>query len=55
MPVNAWGAIGYRYKGPLLFVKRTGKKGAFKEVDYLNQVLALYINSILEAFAEVTH
>jgi hypothetical protein len=55
IPVNAWGAIGYRYKSPLIFVKGTGKKGAFKQVDYLNQVLVPYIKGILEAFAKVTH
>jgi transposase len=54
-PVNAWGAIGYGYKSPLLFVRGSGKKGAFTQRDYLAQVLAPYIEGILEAFAEVTH
>ncbi|KAG4430256.1 hypothetical protein IFR05_014252, partial [Cadophora sp. M221] len=31
------------------------KNGAFKQADYLAQVLAPYIEGILEAFAEVTH
>jgi hypothetical protein len=35
VPVNAWGAIGYGYKSPLLFIDGTGKSGAFKQVDYL--------------------
>jgi hypothetical protein len=55
VPVNAWGAIGYRYKSPLLFVRGSGKKGAFTQKDYLSQVLAPYIEGILEAFAEVIH
>jgi hypothetical protein len=38
-PVNAWGAIRYGYKSPLLFVHGTSKSGAFKKVDYLAQVL----------------
>jgi transposase len=54
IPVNAWGAIGYGYKSPLLFVDGTGKKGAFKQVDYLSQVLE-YLQPILEAFALITH
>jgi hypothetical protein len=37
--VSAWGAIGYGYKSPLIFVKGTGKKDAFKQVDYLAQIL----------------
>jgi hypothetical protein len=54
MPVNAWGAIGYGYKSPLIFVDGIGKKGAFKQVDYLTQVLE-YLQPILEAFALITH
>jgi hypothetical protein len=38
-PVNAWGAIGYGYKSPLLFIHGTGKSGAFKQKDYLAQIL----------------
>ena len=53
-PVNAWGAIGYGYKSPLIFVHGSGKKGAFTQKDYLSQVLSR-IQPILEAFAEVTH
>jgi hypothetical protein len=34
-PVNAWGAIGYGYKSPLIFVHGTGKTGALKQTDYL--------------------
>jgi hypothetical protein len=40
VPVNAWGAIGYGYKSPLLFVDGSGKKGAFTQKDYLTQVLS---------------
>jgi transposase len=54
IPVNAWGAIGYGYKSPLIFVDSTGKKGAFKQVDYLAQVLK-HLQPILEAFALITH
>ena len=39
----------------MLFVRGSGKKGAFTQKDYLAQVLAPYIEGILEAFAEVTH
>jgi len=53
--VNAWGAIRYGYKSPLLFVKGTGKVGALKQVDYLGQVLEAHIRPILEDFAAVTH
>lgn len=53
-PVNAWGAIGYDYKSPLIFVDGTGKEGAFKQVDYLAQVLK-YLLPILDAFALVIH
>jgi hypothetical protein len=28
----------------LLFLKGTGKRGVFKQVDYLSQLLMLYIN-----------
>jgi hypothetical protein len=54
-PVNAWGAIGYGYKSPIVFVKRTGKVGAFKQMDYLAQVLEPHIRGILEAFAAVIY
>jgi len=54
-PVNAWGAIGYGYKSPLIFIHGTGEKGAFKQVDYLSQLLAPHIEGILEAFALKTH
>ena len=53
MPVNIWGAIGCDYKSPLIFVDGTGKKGAFKQVDYLAQVLE-HLLPILKAFALVT-
>ena len=52
--MNAWGAISYGYKSPLLFVNGIGKKGAFKQVDYLAQVL-LYLRPILDAFALITY
>jgi len=54
IPVHIWGAIGYGYKSPLRFVKGTGVHGAFKQVDYLAQVLE-YLQPILEAFALITH
>jgi hypothetical protein len=54
-PVNAWGAIGYGYKSPLLFIRGSGKKGAFTQIDYLSQVLAPHLEGIVEAFAAVTH
>jgi hypothetical protein len=54
-PVNAWGAIGYRYKSPLLFLRGSGKKGAFTQVDYLSQILAPHIEGIVNAFAAITH
>ena len=53
--VSAWGAIGYGYKSPLVFIHGTGKSLALKQVDYLAQVLEPYIRPILEAFAEITH
>jgi len=49
-PISAWGAIRYNYKLPLIFIYRTSKKGAFKQVDYLAQVLQLSIRTILAAF-----
>jgi hypothetical protein len=54
MPINTWGAISYNYKSPLIFVDGTGKKGAFKQVDYLAQVLK-YLLPILEAFALIIY
>jgi hypothetical protein len=54
-PVHAWGAIGYGYKSPLLFIHGSGKTGAFTQKDYLAQVLQPHIQPILEAFAAVTH
>ena len=54
-PVNAWGSIGYGYKSPLLFIDGTGKSGAFKQVDYLGQILESHIQAILEDFASITH
>jgi hypothetical protein len=35
-PVNVWGAIGYGYKSPLIFVYGSGKKGVFTQKDYLS-------------------
>jgi hypothetical protein len=54
-PVNAWGAIGYGYKSPLLFVHGSGKTGALTQKDYLTQVLAPHIKGIIHAFATITH
>lgn len=53
-PVNAWDAIGYGYKSPIIFLKDTGKLGTFKQTDYMLQVLE-HLQPILEAFALVTH
>ncbi|KAF8859344.1 HET-domain-containing protein [Acephala macrosclerotiorum] len=53
--VNAWKAIGYNYKSPLLFVERSGKKRAFTQKDYLSQILTPHIESILEDFGAYTH
>ncbi|PMD23503.1 hypothetical protein NA56DRAFT_569102, partial [Hyaloscypha hepaticicola] len=54
-PVNAWGAIGYGYKSPLIFIHGSGKRGAFTQKDYLAQVLAPYLESIVNVFAAITH
>ena len=54
-PVNAWGAIGYGYKSPLLFIHGSGKIGAFCQTDYLAQILEAHLQPILEAFAAITH
>jgi hypothetical protein len=54
-PVHAWGAIGYGYKSQLILIKGSGKAGAFKQVDYPEQILKPYIQPILEAFALKTH
>lgn len=43
------------YKSPLIYVHGTGKIGSLKQTDYLAQVLELYIQSILEDFAKITH
>jgi hypothetical protein len=42
-PVHAWGAIGYGYKSPLIFIRETGKSRAFKQTDYLAQVLQAHL------------
>jgi transposase len=54
-PVYTWVTIGHGYKSPILFIGGTGKSGAFKQVDYLAQVLEPHIQAILEAFALKTH
>jgi hypothetical protein len=54
-PVHAWGAIGYGYKSPLIFLHGSGKNGAFVQTDYLAQILEAHLTPILEAFAAVTH
>ena len=54
-PVHAWGAIGYGYKSPLIFLHGSGKTGAFTQKDYLAQVLETQLTPILEAFAAITH
>jgi transposase len=55
IPVNAWGAIRYRYKSPLLFLKGSSKSGAFTQADYLAQVLAPHIEGFISDFAKITH
>ncbi len=47
-PVHFFGAIGYGYKSSLVKQNR-----AFKETDYLAQVLEPWIQSFLEAFSAV--
>jgi hypothetical protein len=53
-PVSAWGAIGYGYKSPLLFVNGTVKHCVFDQVDYLGQVLE-HLQPIIDAFAPIAH
>jgi hypothetical protein len=53
-PINVWGAIGYNYKSECLFVKGEGKKGAFTQKDYLEQVLKPAIEGIIEDFGYIT-
>jgi hypothetical protein len=55
IPVSTWGAIGYGYKSPLIFVHGIGKLTALKQVDYLSQVLEPHIHPIIKAFATITH
>jgi hypothetical protein len=54
-PVNVWGAIGYSYKSPLLFIQGSGKSEAFTQADYLAQILALHIQGFVDDFATITH
>jgi transposase len=54
-PVNAWGAIGYGYKSPLIFLHGSGQIGAFVQTDYLAQILEAQLTPILEDFAAITH
>jgi hypothetical protein len=53
-PVHAFGAIRYGYKNQLIFIKGTGKNGAFTQENYLAQVLKPAIEGILAAFGAVT-
>jgi hypothetical protein len=53
-PVHAWGGVGYGYKSPLVFLKGSGKNGAFTQKDYLAQTLTPHIESILETFGTHT-
>jgi hypothetical protein len=39
----------------LLFLRRSSKKGAFIQVDYLSQILAPYLEGIVNAFAIIIH
>ena len=54
-PVNAWGGIGFGYKTPLVFIKGSGKSGAFTQADYLAQVLKPHIDQFIETFSAITH
>jgi hypothetical protein len=54
-PIYAWGAIGYGYKSPLIFLYGSGKTGAFIQIDYLAQILEAHLIPILEAFIAITH
>lgn len=53
-PIHAFGAIGYGYKSQLLFIKGTGKNGAFTQKNYLEQVLEKAIVGILDDFRQIT-
>jgi hypothetical protein len=55
IPVNAWGAIGYGYKSPLLFIQGSSKSGAFTQADYLVQVLEPYIQGFIDNFTAITY
>ena len=55
IPVNAWGAIGYGYKSPLLFIQGSGKSGAFKQTDYLAQILEPHLEGFIDDFATITY
>ena len=48
------GAISYNYKGTLVYIQGTRKHGVFKQVDYLSQVLQLYIQKLLLVFKLIT-
>jgi hypothetical protein len=52
-PVHFFGAIGHDYKSSLVHIVSTGKNGAFKQVNYLGQVLQLYIQSFLVTFKAI--
>jgi len=51
--VHFFGAVRYSYKSPLVYIHGTGKNSAFKQIDYLKQVLKLYIQSFLESFRAI--
>ena len=48
--INIWGAIGYNYKSPLVFIDGNGKNGAFLQADYTEQVLDAHMLSIMQDF-----
>jgi hypothetical protein len=48
---NIWAAIGYNYKSPLIWLKGSGKNGAFLQKDYLSQVLEPHLERILAEMA----
>ena len=50
--INIWGAIGYNYKSPLVFINGHGKRGAFLQADYVEQVLEEHVCVILADFKE---
>ena len=51
--INIWGAIGFNYKSPLVFVDGQGKNSAFLQADYTAQVLEPHMLDILRDFEAI--